>query len=126
MNNPYTELRDFCLSVAKELGYEAYEYIPSKATYPFIFVGEQFNQDRQTKLRTLGQSNIILHVYHHHDERKEAEEILAQLNKALHELDQTEHFSWGVFSSQSQTFFDGEVKGTALVHCVLDITLNFR
>lgn len=126
MNNPYSELRDTCLLLAEKLGYKAYEYLPSMASYPFVFVGEQFNTDKQMKLRTIGQSNIILHVYHYHNERKEAEEMLFQLNKALHELDRSEHFSWLVNSSATQTFFDGEVKGTATVHCVLDITLNFR
>lgn len=126
MNNPYSELRDCCFEIVKKIGCEVYEYLPSNASYPFVFVGEQFNTDKQMKLRTIGQSNIILHVYHYHDKRKEAEQMLFQLNQSLHELDKTEHFSWLVNASSTQTYFDGEATGTALVHCVLDITLNFR
>lgn len=128
MNAPYIELFSKVFDLSKQLGYETYDYIPGdSANYPFVFIGEQFSQDKMTKTRTLGETNLIIHVFHFDKERREADQMLATLKQAIAEMKTTEHFFWVTVASTTETMYETTTRGgDNLVHAVLDITLQFQ
>ncbi|MGM0217646.1 tail completion protein gp17 [Enterococcus sp. AZ126] len=128
MNNPYIEIYDGIFKASEKLGFETYDYLPDdEASYPYVFIGEQFSNDQQTKTRTLGKTNLIIHVFGYDHKRREADRMLGELKKAIYETRSTEHFSWQAIASDTQTFYENTSGGgTNLVHCVLDITLQFQ
>lgn len=128
MNNPYTELYNKIFKLSESLGYETYDHLPDDdASYPFVFIGEQFSTDQLTKTRTMGETNLIIHVYHYDRKRRETDTILGNLKKAIYELGQTENFKWEAVASTNQTFYESTQEGgNNLSHAILDITLQFK
>ena len=58
----YGQLRK---SIATELGYSVYDYLPSSAEYPFVVLGEQFSQSvRTNKDRRNKDIQTTIHVWH--------------------------------------------------------------
>lgn len=128
MNNPYIELYDSIFKLSEELGFETYDHLPTDAaSYPFVFLGEQFSDDKITKTRTMGKSNLIIHVFHHDYRRRAADKLLWELKKAIYEMKTTENFSWEVISSDTVTQYEQSAAGgNKLAHVILDITLEFQ
>lgn len=125
MTIPFIEAHETIIKICKNLGYSVYEFLPDNAEYPFVFVGEQFFSDENTKWATIGEVNSIIHVYHYHEEVQTAYEMIAKINAAIHEQVQTEHFEWTTYKSDGYKLFDGSA-ATGSVHCVLDIKQKFR
>lgn len=127
-NDPYNELYEGIFNKLVQAEYETYDHLPGdSASYPFIFLGEQFSEDQQTKTRTLGSTNLIVHVYDHDDKRRQLNKMIANIRKIIHEMDKTEHFSWGVTSSSTQVIYENTTNfGNKLAHGVLDVTLKFE
>lgn len=128
MNNPYIELYDEVFKLSEVLGFETYDHLPGDAaSYPFVFLGEQFSDDKITKTRTMGKTNLIIHVFHHDYRRRTADKMLWKLKKGIYEMKSTEHFSWEVVASDTVTQYEESVAGgNKLAHVILDITLEFQ
>ena len=48
--DPYIEIYEHVFKLSEALGYSTFDYIPAEtASYPFVFVGEQFSEDYRTK-----------------------------------------------------------------------------
>lgn len=63
--SPDQAIYDALYSICLNLGYDAYDYLPGKeAPYPFVFIGEIFEQSRNTKTKRIGDYQITLHIYH--------------------------------------------------------------
>ncbi len=125
MNLPFLEMDNIIEWLCEKMGYKVYRYLPDKATYPFVFLGELFWEDNMTKDVTVGEVNHIIHVYHYHEDVQEAIEILNRINAAIHANRNTENFTWQVKASKGLRDFDGTPsKGTC--HVVLDITQSFE
>lgn len=126
--DPYSELYEALFVTLEQTGYETYGHLPDDdASYPFVFLGEQWSKDRQTKTRTLGSTNIMIHVYDHDDKRRELNQVLADVRKIVHELHQTKNFNWLVTESSTEVIYENTTNFvTSLAHGVLDITLEFE
>ena len=47
--DPYSELYEALFVTLEQTGYETYGHLPDDdASYPFVFLGEQWSKDRQT------------------------------------------------------------------------------
>ena len=125
MINPYQEMFDKIKEVSESLGFDTYDYLPDEFTkYPFVFVGEMFQNDELTKTKNRGQLNILLHVFDHHDRRKQAQEMLNKLFAEVSYIGETEHFKWHEKQSEIHIMFDNS-DSTPFVHGVLDMVLEF-
>lgn len=123
---PYDELFEKAFAVSENLGFPTYDYLPQEEVeYPFVFIGEQFNDDQLTKGRMVGESNIIVHVFHDHLHRRELNDAIARLRVALLNLRKTEHFSWFPARSNSNVVGDG-TEANPTFHGFLDITYKFN
>lgn len=123
---PYDELFDKAFEVSESLGFSTYDYLPQdEVAYPFVFIGEQFNEDQLTKGRMVGESNIIVHIFHDHLHRRELNAAMARLRVALLNIRETEHFSWNPAGSNSNTVGDGSPANPTF-HGFLDITYTFN
>lgn len=63
--SPDQAIYDALYSICLNLGYDAYFELPdNNASYPFVFIGEIFEQSRSTKGHVFGDYQITLHIYH--------------------------------------------------------------
>lgn len=128
MANPYNEIYRHLFGVSEALGYETYDYLPdSEASYPFVFLGEQFSKDVQTKTKLRGNTNIIIHIFSYERRRKDVEMMMDTLNRAIYGIGYTTNFYWIVNGAKNaqHIFHENQDGGSPLVHGVLDVTLEF-
>lgn len=121
MSEPFLELYEKAFEVSKSLGYPVFDHLPDRAEYPFIFVGEQFSDEEATKQRDLGDSNLIIHVFHEHTERREVNKIVNDLLTALKGVRETGEYTWAVRKVKHQVYGDG-TESNPLFHGYIDIT----
>lgn len=102
MNNPYEEIYQKVISLSKQLGYATFDYLPNdQQDYPFVFVGEQVSSDIYTKDRTLGQTNLLIHVYAEFDRRSDVVMMTEKLLHVISNCQTTDHFSYQVIKSST-------------------------
>lgn len=123
--DPYIEIYEHVFKLSEALGYSTFDYIPDEtASYPFVFVGEQFSEDYRTKTLMRGETNLIIHVYSHERQRRTINTMMAFLNQAINNINYTDHFKWEVINNKIHSMYEND-KSNPLVHGIFDITLNF-
>lgn len=125
--NPYSEIYHHIFSLSESLGYDTYDYLPDDVDYPLVFIGEQFSEDKVTKTKMRGESSIVIHCFSYERNRRDVETMMNRLNTAIYQIGFTDHFYWSVGqkTNRQQLFFENQTEGQALVHGVLDISLEF-
>lgn len=124
--SPQQQIFDAVFSLSLNLGYDTYDFLPPKnAKYPFVYVGEQFDQDRLTKSNIYGRVQQTIHVYHTVRNRRAVTDIMDRLRRECRALRRTENFHVSVRSANAQV--TNETAGTEqLKHGILEIEFQFN
>lgn len=91
--SPQQQLFDAIFRASLDLGYRTFDYLPANdAGYPFVFIGEQFDQDRRTKQFLFGDVQQTIHVYNSIRNRRETTTMIDRLKVECRKLKRTENF----------------------------------
>lgn len=110
----------------KEIGFKTYDYLPEhNYNLPFVFIGEQFNQDRETKTNVFGSVQQTINIYGKQTQRRLVAEIAGKLNHDIRKIKNTDNFYISVDNITGQTFFDNSSNTTFSRHIMeIDFTFN--
>lgn len=126
IKSPQQALFDAVFMASLELGFDTYDVLPpSGAKYPFVYIGEQFDQDRLTKTRITGRVQQTIHIYADVRSRRRLTDMMNQLKAKARELRKADGYSVSVRALNSQTL--NETAGSeSLKHGVLEIDFQFN
>lgn len=120
------ELFDAVYSMSLRLGYDTYDYVPGgKVPYPFVFVGEQFEQEQRTKSGTYAIVQQTIHVYHYYEQRRDLTNMVDGLKKELRQLRRSGPFYFAFKNATGRTITDNSTSDT-LLHAVLEIEFRIN
>ena len=126
--SPDQAIHDTLFAVSLQLGYATYNYLPGgDATYPFVFVGEVFEQSRRTKFNVFGDYQVTVHIYADDPkrDRKKVTDMSNNIKKEFYQLKQANGYQIIPKRHNSQTMLDNST-GTTFIHGILelDMTIN--
>lgn len=125
MKEPNQAIYDEVFKLATSLGFSTYTYLPGDVGYPFIFLGEQFNNPLEAKTdRLLGKSRLTVHFYGIADKRKLLTDMASKLLEGLKRLRRTDGYSIGYVASNSQFMLDNTTAQT-LLHGIVEVEFEY-
>ncbi|EIA7070049.1 DUF3168 domain-containing protein [Listeria monocytogenes] len=102
-----------------------YDYLPSEtAPYPFIVVGEQYEQDRETKTALMGKTQITLHQWGTYKQRREITDMQLRIKSTARAIRKTENFSTRIKVLSGRTIPDNSTN-SLLYHGILELEIQF-
>lgn len=108
------------------LGYNTFDYLPpDKTGYPFVFVGEQFDQDLMTKSVVYGLVNQTIHIYHNYRKRRELTDMMNALKREFRKLKRAGNYHIAVRNMNAQTLIDNST-GEPLLHGIIEVEFRFN
>ena len=126
LKSPQQQIYDAVFLIAYKLGYSVFDYLPAdKVSYPFVFVGEYFNNDRKTKSIKYGNVVQTVHVYHSHKGRRELSTMIDKIKAGCEQLKRTDNFYISCKSSNGQVMLDNST-GEPLLHGILEVEFQFH
>lgn len=126
MKSPQQAIFDAVYAASLRLGYATYDYLPARdAAYPFVFVGEQFDQDMQTKTNLYGRVQQTIHLYHSYRKRGELTAMMDALKVELRRLKRVEGFSLVCRNISARTLIDDSTTDT-LIHGIVEVEFQFN
>lgn len=126
LKSPQQQIYDAVFLVAYNLGYSVFDYLPAdKVSYPFVFVGEYFNNDRKTKSIKYGNVVQTIHVYHSHKGRRELTSMIDKIKAECEKLKRTENFYITCKNTNDQVMLDNST-GEPLLHGILEVEFQFH
>lgn len=124
--NPYEEIRETLIACSKRLGYATFDYLPdAEQGYPFVMVGDQINTDTFTKTRTLGQTDITVHVFAEWNFRKDVVQAMEDILAPFHNAGHTQHFYFSIIS-ETETVQAENTDNLQIWHGRLELVINYR
>lgn len=118
----FNEVYKVCLS----LGYSTYDYLPAdEVAYPFVYVGEQFDQDIATKSIIYGNVQQRVHLYHDYRKRGDMSQMMNNIKRELRKLKHTKNFYITVININSQILPDNTT-AQSLVHGIIEVDFKFN
>lgn len=110
------------------LGYDVYDYRPdSSAGYPFVDLGEQFNQttpDSKDTMRT--DTQITIHVWHNDWRRRGTlTSMMNDIEDGVKRLKKTTRLSLRLNAVNSQVLTDNATN-TPLLHGVIEADITYQ
>lgn len=123
--SPEQELYDAIFQTCLNLGYRTYDYLPPDGTqYPFVFIGEIFQQDRHTKSGLFGDIQVTVHVYNNYKERRETTTMRDNIKQSLYRLKQAGSINVILKEGTGQIFIDGTGTEPKL-HGILELDFTY-
>lgn len=104
------------------LGYAVYEGAlpPAETPYPFVYLGEFRQSDRDTKSHPYGNVYPTIHVWHNNMlERGTLSEMLLNIKRVCRATQRTTSYAWSVRNVNSRIITDTTTK-TPLMHGIID------
>lgn len=104
------------------LGYNTYDYLPDEsADYPFVFIGESFNQSERVHKDYLnGQTQVTVHVWHNDwKQRGTVTNMMAEIERVVRDL-----YRFDVQGVNTQMLTDNST-GSDLLHGILEIDIKY-
>ena len=111
----------------KEMGYAGYDGAlpPENTPYPFIYLGDFSQSDRQHKNAVTGYVYPIIHVWHNNiDQRGTVSQMLFDIKRVIYATERTTNRQWLVQSVNDRIISDTTTKAP-LLHGVVEATLIF-
>lgn len=126
IKSPQQAIFDAVFMSSLELGFATYDFLPPSGTkYPFVYIGEQFDQDRLTKTRITGRVQQTIHIYADVRSRRRLTDMMNQLKAEARRMRKADGYSISVRTLNSQTL--NETAGTeTLKHGILEIDFQFN
>ncbi|MBW8350779.1 DUF3168 domain-containing protein [Bacillus sp. IITD106] len=126
LKSPQQQVFDAVFLASFLLGYKTFDYLPAKeTTYPFVYIGEQTDQDRRTKSLIYGRVQQTIHIYHDYKKRRELTTMMDKLKVECRKLKQTENFYLTFKNITSRTLIDTST-GEPLLHGVIEVEFQFN
>jgi len=123
--SPEQELYDAIFLTCLNLGYSTYDYLPPDGTqYPFVFIGELFQQDRHTKSGLFGDIQVTVHVYNNYKERRETTTMRDNIKLALYRLKQAGSINVILKEGTGQIFID-DTGTVPKLHGILELDFTY-
>jgi hypothetical protein len=130
--SPQQQIFDAVYSISERLGYATFDYLPpSKQSYPFVFVGEQFDQDQRTKTSVYGYVQQSIYIYHDYKKRRELTSMMDELKRELRILKKTDNFYVSCRNINSETRINGQSlsqnsNGQTLLQGFIEVEYRFN
>lgn len=126
LKSPQQQIYDAVFLVAHNLGYSVFDYLPAnQVAYPFVFVGEQIDQDLVTKSSVYGRVQQTIHFYHTHRKRRVVTSMMDAVKAECRRLKRTENFYITVKKVSARTLPDNST-GEPLLHGIVEIEFQFN
>lgn len=126
LKSPQQYIFDEVFIQSLNLGYETFDYLPPDSVgYPFVFIGEQFDEDVATKSVIYGFVNQTIHIYHSRKKRRELTDMMNTLKAALRRLKNAGPYHIAVRSINAQTIFDNSTP-EPLLHGIIEVEFRFN
>lgn len=120
----YTEI---LLALKKLYGNDVYDgFLPPECTpYPFIYLGDFRQSDKETKGAIIGTAYPTIHVWHNNPhQRGTVSSMMLQIKTELRKIEKTANFSWMIKNVEQRILPDNTTK-TPLLHGVLELEIMF-
>lgn len=103
---------------------KVYRELPGEVGYPFIYLGEQFEQQNETKSLyvSIGASQLTIHVYGLAAKRKEAIGLMRDLKIALRFF---RHANFSVNGVNTNIIYENPDQTETLVHGILTVDFSY-
>lgn len=124
--SPQQQIFNEVFRASYNLGYSTFDYLPANdEEYPFVFIGEQFDQDRRTKQHIYGDVQQTVHIYHDYRMRSELTAMMNNLKVEMRKLKRTSNFYVTCKGITSQTLTDNSTSRT-LIHGIIEAEFTFN
>lgn len=126
--DPQQELYTAILLKLKELyGSDVYDGFlpPDRTPYPFVYLGDFRQNDKETKGAILGTVYPTIHVWHNNPyQRGTVSAMMLNIKTELRKIEKTANFSWMIKNVEQRILPDNTTK-TPLLHGVLELEIMF-
>lgn len=120
--SPQLQIYNAVFIESMNLGYDTFDYLPAdEVSYPFVYVGEQFDQDLRTKTSVYGRVQQSIHIYHSHRQRRELMTMMNNLKTEFRKLKNTENFYITVKNITSRV-----IPEEKLLHGFIEVEFQFH
>lgn len=126
MNDPQQELFGRLLTQLKAAGFDVYDGVlpPEDTPYPFIYLGDCQQIDREMKGAVLGALYQTIHVFHDNvRQRGTVSQMLLAVKTICRSIEKTAHYRFYVSGVDQQILSDTTTE-TPLLHGVLTVTFQ--
>lgn len=118
----FNKVFEVCLS----LGFNTFDFLPAEeVSYPFIFVGEQTDIDRENKSTVTGLVMQSIHFYGGYRKRGDLSVMMNDLKHELRNLRNTTNFYIAVKNINSRTLLD-TTTARRLIHGIVEVEFFFN
>jgi len=126
LKSPQQQIFDAVFLISLNLGYATFDYLPAnQVTYPFVFIGEQSDQDLRTKTSIYGRVQQTIHVYHSQKKRRELTTMMNNLKTGFRKLKSTENFYVTYKNISGQVIPDNSTS-EPLLHGMIEVEFQFH
>lgn len=126
--DPQQELYTAILLRLKELyGNDVYDGFlpPANTPYPFVYLGDFRQNDKETKGAILGTVYPTIHIWHNNPhQRGTVSAMMLNIKTKLRRIEKTANFSWTIKNVEQRILPDNTTK-TPLLHGVLELEFMF-
>ncbi|WP_079708622.1 hypothetical protein [Paraliobacillus ryukyuensis] len=124
--SPQQAIFDEVFKTSLDQDYETYDYLPaSSAGYPFVFVGEQINQDLTTKSVIYGTVVQTIHIFHNRKNRRDLTDMMNALQYHLRRLKSAANYRISIRNINQQVLLDTSTAET-LLHGIIEVEFQFN
>jgi len=121
--SPQQQIYDAVFLQAYLLGYRVFDYLPAKSeAYPFVYVGEQSDQDLRTKDTIYGNVQQSIYIFHNREKRRELTTMMDALKTKLRELKKTDNFYVTCQGITAQT----RIETNGLLQGIIEVEYKFH
>ncbi|SDB96386.1 DUF3168 domain-containing protein [Shouchella lonarensis] len=118
-------LYDAVYKASLRLGYNTYDVAPPDASYPFVYIGEQFNQDGQTKSGVYGTVQQTIHVYGLYKDRRLIADMGERLKRACAQISNSDGYYFMYRNASGQMVKD-DTTSDILWHNILELEFRYN
>lgn len=123
---PDQAIFDAVFLLSMQLGYKTYNYLPGKeAPYPFVYVGEVFEQSRRTKLNLFGDYQLTVHIYAD-DPQRDRNTVSKMINNIKNGFYQFKHANGHqiIPKRHNNQIINDNSTGVTLIHGILELDMT--
>lgn len=125
--DPQQEIFTQIILDLKQKGYAVYDtFLPPEDTpYPFIYLGENQQQDNENKTAIFGKVFQTIHIWHNNpNQRGTVSAMLLDIKTTCRKIVKTANFSWSCKITNQRILADNTTK-SPLLHGIVEAAFNF-
>jgi len=125
MKSPQQTIYDAVFKASRDAGFRTFDFLPAKdEAYPFVYVGEQFDDDTVHKTVATGELRQTVHIYHTHKNRGEVSSMIGELKRRMWNLGKTEGLPFRCTHTSGQMIPENTA-GAPLLHGIVEAVFKF-